>query len=344
MIAGKAKLDTEWEVLLMDANNEKKAKEHEENRSRKKYVRAGVPIAVGVVLISAGAAFAWQSTMAKPDDGQMGSVSVQTAVDKGAGDVEDEKEPAASKGEDGQRVSTQPADSEKDSQAYSYNDASMDVLVHSDPFVEGGGPVEGSWSYVQFAGGAGTDEVNAQIKKRVESVAVETEELAKRTDEESYGNNVIDFQVSCDSIVDNFAFTHECAYVTNWGSHGWEEVSSRVYNLETGQEIAFWDACGMSESELKDLALKAVDSYITGTLSIDYGDRESAREEAAKTIQSDPVFLRTKDGVVIHFGSYSLERPYSDGLLDVMVVSNPGGPSVGSRVDLSLMTFGDSDE
>lgn len=151
--------------------------------------------------------------------------------------------------------------------------------------------------------GKGAKALNAQLKSDNDA----TLQRAKAWTLDNYNANM-EMQVNARSVTCPFISgsvaslrTDECSYAG--GAYGSESVKGSFYNLDTGKQIGFEEATGISFDSIKSEAATALRSYLSTNPPEDPSSNE---EHIQKIIQNEDCYYATSDGIVVITEDYEL--------------------------------------
>lgn len=176
--------------------------------------------------------------------------------------------------------------------------------------------------------GKGAKALNAQLKSDDDA----TLQRAKAWTLDNYNANM-EMQVNARSVTCPFISgsvaslrTDECSYAD--GAHGSESVKGSFYNLDTGKQIGFEEATGISFDSIKSEAATALRSYLSTNPPEDPSSNE---EHIQKIIQNEDCYYATSDGIVVITEDYELGT-YAYGRVEILVHAWKDQSKVGTDV------------
>ena len=110
------------------------------------------------------------------------------------------------------------------------------------------------------------DKINESVRRAMQQTTAATSQVA--ADLPSKPENVcISRSIKISYLTDNVVCFTDACYVTNYGTHGWNERGGIAFSLETGEQVSMASVMGIDQSSLLDLTCSAVKTYLTNNKS-----------------------------------------------------------------------------
>ncbi len=192
---------------------------------------------------------------------------------------------------------------------------------------------ETEWNYISFDpvdASKGVAKINAALEERFN--AEKTAAVGWSMDSPADGECVA-YRSGCTYSDGTYAAVRIERRRTLWGPHGWTEMDGFVFDLKTGEEVAPWDAVGVTQEELEEMAVDAIVTYVQAHPGSSLSSTEEVAAEAREMVAAgSATLLLTDKGVTVYLPHYSMGYSYADGDMEILVMPLGGDWSAGISV------------
>ena len=174
-----------------------------------------------------------------------------------------------------------------------------------------------TWGYLELtAEGSGSGEVVDALNERFKAAYEDQKDETATWSMDTGVSECISYRQSMTYCADGVAATRVQRVRTGWGPHGWTEMESAVFDLETGDELDAWEVAGITKDELDAAA-----GY----------DSDEELRAAAQQVVDEAVYFVTDEGVTVFLPEYAMGYSFADGAKELVAVPF-GDAEVGSDV------------
>lgn len=189
-----------------------------------------------------------------------------------------------------------------------------------------------TWGYLELtAEGSGSGEVVDALNERFKAAYEDQKDETATWSMDTGVSECISYRQSMTYCADGVAATRVQRERTGWGPHGWMEMESAVFDLETGDEVDAWEVAGITKDELDAAAVDAIAAYVRANPSMAGYDSDEELRAAAQQVVDEAVYFVTDEGVTVFLPEYAMGYSFADGAKELVAVPF-GDAEVGSDV------------
>lgn len=189
-----------------------------------------------------------------------------------------------------------------------------------------------TWGYLELtAEGSGSGEVVDALNERFKAAYEDQKDETATWSMDTGVSECISYRQSMTYCADGVAATRVQRERTGWGPHGWMEMESAVFDLETGDEVDAWEVAGITKDELDAAAVDTIATYVRANPSMAGYDSDEELRAAAQQVVDEAVYFVTDEGVTVFLPEYAMGYSFADGAKELVAVPF-GDAEVGSDV------------